>query len=71
MSFVLFSVSKQRCAMCEFCENHWKKISQLFIDEVFITQAAKYARFGDSEEHPIPLNFCPACGEKLEEVRYA
>lgn len=57
--------------VCEFCENHWKKISQLFIDEVFITQAAKYARFGDSKEHPIPLNFCPACGEKLEEVRYA
>ena len=21
--------------MCEFCENHWKKISQLFIDEIF------------------------------------
>jgi len=57
--------------VCEFCENHWKKISQLFIDEVFITQAAKYARFGDSKEHPIPLNFCPACGEKLEDVRYA
>ncbi len=52
--------------MCEFCENHDKKISQLFIDDVFITQSAKYARFGDRKEYPIPLNFCPACGERLE-----
>ncbi len=57
--------------MCEFCENHWKKISQLFIDEVFIIHPAKYTRMGDSEELPIPLNFCPACGEKLEEVCHA
>lgn len=52
--------------MCEFCENHYKKISQLFIDEVFITQPAKYTRMGDGEEFSIPLNFCPACGEKLD-----
>lgn len=57
--------------LCEFCENHWKKISQLFIDEVFIVQPAKYTRMGDSEEFPVPLNFCPACGEKLEEVCHA
>lgn len=53
--------------MCEFCENHWKKVSQLFIDEVFITQPAKYAMFGDRQEHPVPMNFCSACGERLSE----
>ena len=57
--------------MCEFCENHWKKISQLFIDEIFITQPAKYTQFGDGQEHPVPMNFCPACGERLSELQPA
>lgn len=57
--------------MCEFCENHWKKISQLFIDDVFITQPAKYTQFGDGQEYPVPMNFCPACGERLSELQPA
>lgn len=57
--------------MCEFCENHWKKISQLFIDDVFITQPAKYAQFGDGQEYPVPMNFCPDCGERLSELQPA
>lgn len=52
--------------MCEFCENHGKKIGQLYIHDVFITQSAKYTRMGDGQEFPIPLNFCPNCGEKLD-----
>lgn len=54
--------------MCEYCENYGKKVSQLFIDEIFITQPAKYTQFGDGqEERPVPMNFCPACGERLFE----
>lgn len=49
--------------MCRFCRNYNKK--NLLVDEILIIASAKYTYVGDGKEYPIPLNYCPYCGNKL------
>lgn len=51
--------------MCKFCENYNKK--SLPINEIFIASPAKYTYVGDGKEYPIPMFYCPYCGNKLIE----
>lgn len=51
--------------MCKFCKNYNKK--SLPINEIFITSPAKYTYVGDGKEYPIPMFYCPYCGNKLVE----
>lgn len=53
--------------MCVYCENHTKKTSELKLGDIFIVAPAKYTEYGDGAPHKIPMYFCPACGEELND----
>lgn len=53
--------------MCIYCENYKKHPSELNLGDVFIIYPAKYTKDGDGAPYSIPMNYCPACGEELND----
>lgn len=51
---------------CKYCKTYFLSTGMLQAGDIFFTSPAKYSRVGDGHQHPVPTNFCPACGKRLK-----
>lgn len=53
--------------MCEYCKAYFNVISYQHLGDIFIISPALFTFVGDGESYPVPMRFCPNCGEKIEQ----
>lgn len=52
--------------MCEYCKAYFDDKIYNNIGDIFITSPALFTFVGDGDRYPVPMRFCPNCGEKIE-----
>lgn len=51
--------------MCILCKNIGKSIRELQYGDIIMLQNPMYTYVGEGEPHPVPLIYCPLCGERV------